>query len=67
MKCPEHNIEMSRIAETVNAYDGTTVYWLCEGVGRYHRKHVLMTEDWLGYTTFYEPEWKKLELVDKVI
>ena len=59
MKCPEHNVEMNRIAETVNAYDGTSVYWLCEGIGRYPRKHVLMTEDWLGCDRFYEPEWKK--------
>ena len=65
MKCPEHNIEMSRIAETVNASDGTSVFWLCEGIGRFPRKHVLMTEDWFGYNRFYGPEWKRLELMQR--
>ena len=59
MKCPVHNVEMSRIAETVNEYDGTSVYWLCEGIGRYPRKHILMTEDWLGDNRFYEPVWER--------
>ena len=28
MKCPEHKVEMRRIDETVNAYDGTSVFWI---------------------------------------
>ena len=63
MKCPVDNIEMIKIAETVNASDGTDLYWLCEGKGRYHRKHIVKTEDWVNTTTFYLPTWTSIKTV----
>lgn len=61
MKCPEHNMEMKKIAENVYALDGIDVFWICNGEGRFPRKHIIKTEDWAGSTTFYCADWKKVE------
>jgi hypothetical protein len=59
MKCPEHHIEMRRIDETVNSLDGTDVFWVCDGKGKFPRKHIIKTEEWAGRISFYEVgEWK---------
>ena len=61
MKCPKCNMEMQRIAKTVNGYDGTYTFWLCNGEGRFPRKHIIKTEEWGRNVYFYEiGEWKMI-------
>ena len=61
MECPEHNVEMREVDNTTNAYDGTSVFWICDGEGRFPRKHIVMTEEWAGSITFYWVDWKLLK------
>lgn len=62
MKCPVHHVEMKKIDETVNALDGTDVFWVCDGIGKFPRKHIIKTEEWAGSINFYEVgEWKLLK------
>ena len=64
MKCPVDNIEMLKIAETVNGNEGTYVYWLCNGSERRPRKHIVKTVDWINVTTFYLPTWTSIKTVN---
>ena len=61
MKCPEHKVEMRRIDETVNGKDGTYVFWICDGEGKFPRKHIIRTEDWAGSIIFYRANWTILK------
>lgn len=61
MKCPLHKVEMRKIDETVNENDGTYVFWICDGEGRFPRKHIIRTEDWAGNLVFYEPFWRMVK------
>jgi hypothetical protein len=63
MNCPVDNVEMSVITDAVNSYDGTSVFWLCPGIGRYPRKHVVKTEDWNNVTTFYLASWVSIKRI----
>lgn len=65
MKCPVDNVEMTKIDEGVNSYDGTSVFWLCPGMGRHPRKHVVKTEDWGNTTTFYLASWSSISKIKK--
>ena len=58
MECPEHNVEMREIDNTTNAYDGTSVFWICDGEGRFPRKHIVLTEEWAGSIIFYMAQWR---------
>ena len=58
MKRPEHRKDMSKLGETVNAYDGTDVFWICDGEGRFPRKHIVMTQEWGDDISYFLPHWK---------
>ena len=58
MKCPKHNVEMRKLGETVNAYDGTDVFWICDGEGRFPRKHIVMTQAWMGDISYFLARWE---------
>ena len=62
MKCPIHNIEMTKIAETVNASYWTDLYWLCDG-NELSDKHIVKTQVWINTTTFYTPNWTSIKTV----
>ena len=68
MKCPEHRKDMRKIDETVNAYDGTDVFWICDGEGRFPRKHIVMTQEW-GWgddISYFLARWEIVKIKERL-
>ena len=58
MKCPDCNLEVQKISDTVYENGGILTFWFCTGRKGIRAKHVLRTEQWGKNVYFYEvAEW----------